>query len=441
LRPQGLRRGKPDYIELFCAAIPREAWEIVGPLDETLRPAYYEDVDWCLRATDVGYALALVDDCCRHLGGASSTREELLRMLETNRLRLLEKRQQRTMQQLPSLPATALPVQSSGNGRALWVMASIGCSGGAKVAYKMMCAMQDAGWQVDVWCLSGWQNLNGWAEWSRFNRVTMQTLAFPYEVGISTFHSTMPFVHAIPCAHHVALIQSDEPEWKTEADAEANFRLPGFKHIIIADHMQAFAQKYGMNIIGQLDNGVDGLTFYPDWFLERKWPHSLMFISKNGPVWYAAQEFVDAAVVELSKRYADLEAVVVGGSRPNLPCRVRHVRTYDQDEMRRLYNSVSCMVRPSLIEGSSLTDMECLATGTPFVCTPIGTDWARDGENALLVPFKDSHAIAEAVSRLFDDTALCEKLAREGLRVARERTWEREQTQFMRIIGELMEPK
>jgi glycosyltransferase involved in cell wall biosynthesis len=117
---------------------------------------------------------------------------------------------------------------------------------------------------------------------------------------------------------------------------------------------------------------------------------------------------------------------------------VRHVNTYDTGELRRLINSVSCLVRPTLIEGSSLVDLETLACGTPLVCTAIGTDWAVDGENALLVPMRDSGAIVEAVSRVFDDRELAEKLARNGVRVTRDRTWEREQAQWLEIVEKVM---
>ena len=423
----------PDYLEFFCVAFTREAYAEVGPLDEAMRPIYAEDSDWCLRAQALGYRLQIVRECVDHIGGASSRDNPLLQEAsERNRVRLLAKHGRRETWPRPGRVAGRPCV-----GHALCAMADGGVSGGAKVALRMMLALRDAGWDVTVWFVN--QRAPAWGEWQKLPWVrNRQGLRATYDLGVSTFHSTMPFIANVPCEHRLALIQSDEPEWGADSAALDNFRLSGFKHVVIAAHMQEFRAKYGMDIVGQIDNGVDDLTFYPDWVLERAWPHSLMLTRKNAPAWYAGEEYAERAVALLARAYSDLEVVVVGGERPKWPCRVRHVQTYDEGELRRAYNSVSCFVRPSLVEGSSLTDLEALACGTPLVCTPIGTDWAIDGENCLLVPCKDPQAIADAASRIFDGPGLRERLARGGLRVTRERTWEREQKQWLDVVARVV---
>ena len=252
---------------------------------------------------------------------------------------------------------------------------------------------------------------------------------------MSTFHSTMPYAATVPCKTLLALIQSDEPGWGPDAKAAANFRLPGFKHIIIADHMRAFAQKYGMNIVGQLDNGVDTTTFYPTWTFERSWPRRALMVRKGAPVWFSGQEYAEAAMFELGKKYRDFTAVVLGGSKPEgWPCKVEHVTTYNEHEIRRLLNSVSVLVVPSLIEGRSLVPLEAMASGVPVVSTRVGMDYVQDGEDALIVPYKDSPAIVEAVSRIFDDTAFAERLMKNGLALAEKYSWENEKQQFISIV-------
>lgn len=346
--------------------------------------------------------------------------------------------------------------------RALWIMASPGCHGGVKVCRHMMRAMYDSGWQVSVASLNPWE-WGDWADWGFVTRTTMEALAPPYDLVVANYLTTLPLGAKVPAKKHLALIQSDEPEWKVLGDTahEAEcFRTPGYHHVIIANHMRCFAEKYGMNIVGQVDNGVDNVVYYQAWFLERPWPRSFMMIRKNAPVWFTGQEYAEAAVLQLAEKFSDMEVVVVGQAAPRWPCKVRHVRTYDENEMRRLFNTVSCYVRPSLIEGFSLTDLEAAACGVPLVVTPIGiADVMNHGEGALFVPNVPTEefiargrdqktrqklgeeitaGIVDSVSRIFEEPELRERLSRAGVRLARERTWERQGQQWVEIVERVM---
>jgi glycosyltransferase involved in cell wall biosynthesis len=60
---------------------------------------------------------------------------------------------------------------------------------------------------------------------------------------------------------------------------------------------------------------------------------------------------------------------------------------------------------------------QALACGAPLVTadTPAARELLRDGESALLVPAGDAEALAAAVRRLRDDTALARRVAAGGL--------------------------
>jgi GT2 family glycosyltransferase len=68
--------GALDYLTGACLCLSQEAWETVGPFEESLF-LYYEDVDWCLRARaqDVPLTVALAARAA-HAGGASSGGEQ-----------------------------------------------------------------------------------------------------------------------------------------------------------------------------------------------------------------------------------------------------------------------------------------------------------------------------------------------------------------------------
>lgn len=410
--------GEPDYVEMYCAAFRKSTWDEVGQLDTKMGKGYGEDSDWSIRATKLGYSLKHVPNVCEHIGQVTfGSGKDIDERIERNRLRLMNKHH---------------------SGSALIVMGSVQFNGGSVVASKMGDALADNGWKVTIVTLNE-NPMNAHSIWDRFDVVSRNNVDKHYNLVISTFHSTMPFAKNVKCDNRVALIQSDEPMWnKDDTTAKRNFSLDGFKCIVIADHMQEFSKKYGMNIIGQIDNGVDSLTFHPQWTFERKWPHSILFIRKGAPPWFAGEIYLKQAVEELAKKYDDFVLHVLGGKIPDWRCRIKHHRTYDRSEIATLMNNVTAVVIPSLIEGSSLVPLEAMACGTPVVTTEIGVDYGIDHENVMFVPPENGIAIANAVSELFDNGDLRKKLMLNGIQVAHARTWENEQEQFMDIINGLV---
>lgn len=78
---------------------------------------------------------------------------------------------------------------------------------------------------------------------------------------------------------------------------------------------------------------------------------------------------------------------------------------------------------PSLVEPFGNTAVEALLACRPVVVSETQglAEIIRDGENGLLVPPGDPHALAGAVARLDDDPGLADDLARRGLADATER--------------------
>tara|TARA_B110000014_G_scaffold65968_1_gene45020 strand:+ start:112 stop:690 length:579 start_codon:yes stop_codon:yes gene_type:complete len=66
------------------------------------------------------------------------------------------------------------------------------------------------------------------------------------------------------------------------------------------------------------------------------------------------------------------------------------------------FDAFDVVVFPSLWEGTPLTAFEALAAGRPIVATDADglVDILHDGRDAMVVPKRDSNAIAEAVVRL-----------------------------------------
>ena len=78
---------------------------------------------------------------------------------------------------------------------------------------------------------------------------------------------------------------------------------------------------------------------------------------------------------------------------------VRFLDFVPDDQLNALYNQAQCVVVPSIFEGFGITVIEALAAGTRVVGTD--TDGIREilqgGDYGRLVPYGDTHALADAI--------------------------------------------
>jgi GT2 family glycosyltransferase len=74
LRPAGEAPPSSDtaYVSGCCALVRAQAWRDIGPFREDYF-AYYEDVEWCMRARQAGWRCRYLGEVlCRHAAGLSS---------------------------------------------------------------------------------------------------------------------------------------------------------------------------------------------------------------------------------------------------------------------------------------------------------------------------------------------------------------------------------
>jgi glycosyltransferase involved in cell wall biosynthesis len=89
-------------------------------------------------------------------------------------------------------------------------------------------------------------------------------------------------------------------------------------------------------------------------------------------------------------------------------------------DVPRVLAAFDLSVFPSLWEGTPLTVFEAMAASRPIVATDADglAEVLRDGDNALVVPKRDSTALARAIVRLMDDGELRGRLAGNARRAA-----------------------
>lgn len=105
---------------------------------------------------------------------------------------------------------------------------------------------------------------------------------------------------------------------------------------------------------------------------------------------------------------------------------VRFAGRLDRDAMAQAYREADIAINPSLVDNMPNSVLEALASGIPVVSTNVGgvPFIVNDEQTALLVPAKSPDAMAEAILRLMDDSALAEKLVNNGLVEVKKYTWQ-----------------
>ncbi len=110
--------------------------------------------------------------------------------------------------------------------------------------------------------------------------------------------------------------------------------------------------------------------------------------------------------------------------------RVRLLGAKQPEEVARLLSQADLFVLPSVdlegqAEGTPTALMEAMAAGLPIVCTDAGgiRHLIQDGINGLVVPQRDSAALAQAIRRLAAQPELRRAMGEANRRAAESRAW------------------
>jgi len=108
-------------------------------------------------------------------------------------------------------------------------------------------------------------------------------------------------------------------------------------------------------------------------------------------------------------------------------------------ELAQLYATCDLFVSASHREGFGLPPLEAMACGAPVVLTDSGgvREYARHGENCLMVPPRDPGALANAMARVLTDATLAERLRRNGPPTAARFKWDSTVDRFEQALQDL----
>lgn len=117
------------------------------------------------------------------------------------------------------------------------------------------------------------------------------------------------------------------------------------------------------------------------------------------------------------------------------------------EELANLYNQCTAYVHPAIFddngdtEGLGVVLIEALSYQKPVIASKVGgiVDVIKDGETGLLVPEKDTEALANAILRILDEPELASRLGEQGYQhVETFFDWERIAAQTLGIYTEVV---
>jgi glycosyltransferase involved in cell wall biosynthesis len=119
--------------------------------------------------------------------------------------------------------------------------------------------------------------------------------------------------------------------------------------------------------------------------------------------------------------------VVLQDFDPDLRDRVEVVPTFNRDDLPELLRNHHIKLLPTTFEGFSVSLLEAMACGLAPVTTttPGPMEVVHDGVNGLLVPPRDSEALAAALERLVGDPELLARLRSAAHETVQQYTWDR----------------
>jgi len=109
-----------------------------------------------------------------------------------------------------------------------------------------------------------------------------------------------------------------------------------------------------------------------------------------------------------------------------------------RQDLPALYNGAAVFCYPSLYEGFGLPILEALACGTPVVTANTSSMPEVTGDGGIMVSPTDAIAMAEAIRRILEDSALREDLSRKALKQAENFSWQQAAQAHWRLYGSLV---
>jgi len=308
---------------------------------------------------------------------------------------------------------------------------SLETGGGARFLYHLANGLTDRGHEVEV--VIPYRGAQVWPLRAKLTRVPELS---PHTIPagdfiLPNFYTTVGPAWRAKKGRVVRISLGYEPLWVPEPEIAKQSYLIDAPILSISQwHRQLILQETGRDSTA-ISCGVDRQIFHPCPKRSSGTGRlSIFYILRSpsqGYTWKGGEDFFKA-LAQLQNRYAFEVTVTLTESShltSSIPCRV--VKSASDVEMAQLYGEADIFVYNSYFEAFGLPPLEAMACGTAVITTDCGgnRDYARNGENCLVVPPSDILQLKQAIEHLLLHEEERQRLAAAGQAFTQAWTWER----------------
>lgn len=308
---------------------------------------------------------------------------------------------------------------------------SLEMGGGARFIYQLANALVDRGHDIEVVMPKNAAQV--WPLRARLTRVKeLTSSSIPSgDFLLPNFYPTVTPAWESKKGQVVRLSLGYEPQWVPDSVTAKQSYLIGAPIMSISEwHRQLILKETGLEST-VISGGVDTSTFHPyPKPSEQTGRKSIFYIMRDpnsGYTWKGGEDFLKAVTVLNKQMNFDLTVSIPEGASFScpVPCQI-NTSTTDQ-ELAQNYAEADLFVFSSYFEAFGLPPLEAMACGTAVVTTDCGgnRDYARGGENCMLVAPSDIEQLTAAMYHVLTLDDERQRLASSGHQLAQAWSWQR----------------
>lgn len=407
-----------------CLYIKSATFKKIGILDEGFQFAF-EDIDYCLRAWDVGLrTLYYPAATLTHVESASRPKHKGLKPKEKASVKYFWEKWGKWFD---GRKVTA----KNGKTRIIYVLQTTGISGGIRVVFEHLNRLQAKGFDVELWSLDKhptWTRLDTPSRTFKNYQQLITALEKEDAIKVATWWET-----ALPV--WLASVKRGIPAFIVQ-EIESSF-YPGqpeiqksvvscyrkeFNNITSADYTLGEIRDLGLDA-ELIPCGYDDTVYRPLKGVKRD-DNTLLAIGRS----FFQKNFKHTFESWKSIK-KDQPKLLLFGSEPAIAKwadGIEYVTKPSDEEANELYNKATVFVQTSYHEGFCLPIIEAMAAGCPVICTDShgNRGFSHDGKNCIMVETDNIQQLAKAIKKVVGDKKLQARLSTAGLKTAQGYTWD-----------------